>query len=74
MCFSQVGNCDLENACERVDIWCLGGISICSPMEQFEKMSASYYYDVLLVMYSTFVNLETESDLFECWPIFAYHT
>lgn len=27
MCFSQVGNCDIENACERVGIGCIGGDS-----------------------------------------------
>ena len=26
MCFSQVGNCDIENAREHVGIKCLGGI------------------------------------------------
>lgn len=32
MCSSQVGNCDIENACERVDIWCLwGGIEVLKP-------------------------------------------
>lgn len=31
MCFSHVGNCDIENACERVDIQCLGGIVILQP-------------------------------------------
>lgn len=31
MCFSQVGNCDIGNACERVDIRCLGGIVILQP-------------------------------------------
>lgn len=26
MCFSQVGNCDYGNACERDGVRCLGGI------------------------------------------------
>lgn len=31
MCFSQVGNRDIENACERVDVRCLGGMVILQP-------------------------------------------
>lgn len=31
MCFSQVGNCDIQNACERVDIGFLGAIVILQP-------------------------------------------
>lgn len=40
MCSSQVGNRDIENACERVDIWCLRGgrcKRFCSLMEQCVK-------------------------------------
>lgn len=42
---SQVGNCDIGNARERVDIWFLGGFL------QPDGTLASYYNILLLVMY-----------------------
>lgn len=39
MGLGHVGNFDHENAC--VDIGCLGRDSVCSLMDQFEKMSDS---------------------------------
>lgn len=59
MGFSQVGNWDIERACEGVDNQCLSGRVTCSLMEQCEKMSASYYQILLLVMcFCEFRNLE----------------